>query len=216
VYGGPSTALSSHLDDLVARIPQPATSRFVATDSYEATMMLEAGCAAQSVTACHLAAETSGGTLPRGAFVAASDFFDHPIPPAAIAAATRAVAARAADPSLGPGGVAFDILGGAIDAQPTDATAYVHRGALFNAQYTASWDPAAGPGQLGRNRRSLASIYRTLHPFANGEAYQNYADATLRDPQRAYYGSNLPRLIDIRRTYDPTGVFTQPQGVPLA
>lgn len=214
VYVGSSAGLSGHLDDLVSILPTP-TTRSVAADGYEATMMLEAGCAQQSVSSCHIGAETAGGTLPRGAFVAASDFFDHPIPTVGIAAAIRAVTARAADPHLGPGGVAFDILGGAIDARPPDATAYVHRGALFNAQYTASWDPASGLGQRGRNRRSLAAVYSALHGFGNGEAYQNYADPTLSGPQRAYYGTNLGRLIATRRAYDPRGVFTQPQGVPL-
>lgn len=30
-----------------------------------------------------------------------------------------------------------------------------------------------------------------------------------------YFGSNLPRLIDIKQRYDPTGVFDAAQGVPL-
>lgn len=30
-----------------------------------------------------------------------------------------------------------------------------------------------------------------------------------------YFGSNLPRLIDIKQQYDPTGVFAPEQGVPL-
>jgi FAD/FMN-containing dehydrogenase len=216
VYLGASADLDRHLDGLVANIPVSPTTRSVSSDDYETTMMLEAGCATQSVASCHLAGQTAGGTLPRGAFVAASDFFDHPIPPEGIAAAVQAVAARAADPALGPGGVALDVLGGAIDDLAPDATAYVHRGALFNAQYTASWGTAGGAGELGRNRRSLASVYRALHRFGNGQAYQNYPDPTLPDPLAAYYGSNLPRLVEVRRRYDPHGLFAQPQGVPLS
>jgi FAD/FMN-containing dehydrogenase len=37
----------------------------------------------------------------------------------------------------------------------------------------------------------------------------------LRNAPQAYWGANLPRLVEIRRSYDPTGLFTQPQGVPL-
>jgi hypothetical protein len=69
---------------------------------------------------------------------------------------------------------------------------------------------------LRRNQTSLAALKSSLRRYATGQAYQNYADALLADPQRAYYGSNLARLIDIRRTYDLSGVFTQPQGVPLS
>jgi hypothetical protein len=123
-----------------------------------------------------------------------------------------AVARRAADPRLRNGGVSLDILGGAVDDVKATETAYVHRGALFNAQYTAGWLGARND-PLARNRRSLAAIRSTLHAYGNGQAYQNYADGSLRDPQHAYYGKNLPRLVEVKQTYDPTNVFAQPQGI---
>jgi FAD/FMN-containing dehydrogenase len=214
VAGAPD--LQEQIGRLTQSVPVPATSTSVATDGYQRTMMLEAGCADLTVRACHVAVETPGGTLPRDAFVAASDFFKEPIPAAAIDALIASVAARQSDPRLGTGGASFDILGGAVDAVAADHAAFVHRGALFNAQYTASWGSTPGNGPLPRNRRSLADIHDTVRPYGTGQAYQNYADATLPDPQRAYYGANLPRLIETRRQYDPAGVFTQPQGVPLS
>jgi FAD/FMN-containing dehydrogenase len=214
VYVGPGTELSNQLESLVGAIPTAPTTRSVADDSYEATMMLEAGCGDLTVSQCHVAAETPGGTLPRSAFLAASDYFAESIPAAGIAAMVAAVGRRAADPRLGAGGVSLDALGGAVDDIPRDATAYVHRGALFNAQYTASW-PGVGVAPLARNRRSLAGIRHSLHRYATGEAYQNYADGGLANPQRAYYGANLPRLVDVKRKYDPTNTFNQPQGIPL-
>jgi FAD/FMN-containing dehydrogenase len=199
---------------LTAAIPAQPTTRSLNDDSYARTMLLEAGCADLTLAACHVRDETPGGTLDRGAFVAGSDYFDAPIPTSAIANLVAAVAQRAADPRLGTGGVSLDVLGGAVDDLRPAATAYVHRGALFNAQYTAGWAGASN-GPLSRNRRSLAAIRSTLHRFGTGAAYQNYADASLRDPQRAYYGSNLPRLIDVKNSYDPQNVFNQPQGIPL-
>jgi FAD/FMN-containing dehydrogenase len=210
-----SATLDQHIGTLVQSIPTAPTTRFVDSASYEATMMLEAGCASLSVEACHIAAETSGGTLPRDAFVAGSDFFRHPIPSAGIHALVAAVEHRQSDPRLGSGGASLDILGGAVDQVAADATAWSHRGALFDAQYTASWGNSPGNAALPRNQHSLASIHGALRPYASGEAYQNYADDTLHNPQQHYYGANLARLIDVRRTHDPTGVFTQPQGVPL-
>ena len=212
VYVGPSSELSTHLEALLAAIPVAPTTSSVRDSSYEGTMLLEAGCADITLADCHIRDETPHGTLPRDAFVAGSDYFRHPIPFAGIDAMVGAVARRAADPRLGAGGVSLDVLGGTVDDLASDATAYVHRGALFNAQYTAGWS-GRGTGVLSRNRRSLAEIRSTLHHYGTGQAYQNYADAGLRDPQRAYYGDNLPRLIEVKQKYDPANVFNQPQGV---
>lgn len=210
-----TSALQQQIGHLVQLIPTAPIVNFVATESYESTMMLESGCADLSVESCHVAAETPGGTLPRDGFVAGSDFFTHPIPAAGINALVAAVQQRQSDPRLGGGGASLDILGGAVDDLAADATAWVHRGSLFDAQYTASWGQTPGNGPLARNQHSLASIHGAIRSYASGQAYQNYADDTLADPQRAYYGANLARLIDVRRSYDPTGVFKQPQGVPL-
>jgi FAD/FMN-containing dehydrogenase len=210
-----SAALQQHIGELVASIATAPTTNFVGSASYESTMMLESGCSTLSVQSCHVAAETPGGTLPRDAFVAGSDFFRDPIPAAGISALVAAVERRQSDPRLGSGGASLDILGGAVDTVAAGATAWSHRGALFDAQYTASWGTTPGNGPLARNQHSLASIHSAVRKYASGEAYQNYADDTLPNPQQAYYGANLARLIEVRRTYDPTGVFTQPQGVPL-
>jgi FAD/FMN-containing dehydrogenase len=215
VYVGDESGLSAQLETLLESVGTPAQSRSVASAGYEQTMMLEAGCATTSVAACHVRDETPGGTLPRDAFVAGSDFFAQPLPTASVHRLVGAVQQRQGASRLGAGGASLDLLGGAVDDVAPSAAAFVHRGALFDAQYTASWQHTPGNGPLAANRRSLAAIRATLHEAATGAAYQNYPDASLHDPQRAYYGANLSRLVEIRRRYDPNGVFTQPQGVPL-
>jgi FAD/FMN-containing dehydrogenase len=214
VLVGSTAQLQQHIGELTQQISTPPTTNFVTSESWAATMLLEAGCSQLSVQQCHVDDETPGGTLPRDAFVAGSDFFADPIPRAGIDALINAVEHRQADPRLGGGGASFDILGGAIDRVPDSHGAWSHRGALFNAQYTASWGKASSNQPLARNQHSLAKLRNTVHRYARGDAYQNYADDSLRNPQQAYYGANLAKLIEIRRTYDPGALFTQPQGVP--
>ncbi len=43
----------------------------------------------------------------------------------------------------------------------------------------------------------------------------NYADSSITDFGSAYWGANLAKLQQVKKTYDPGNVFTFPQSVPL-
>jgi len=60
-----------------------------------------------------------------------------------------------------------------------------------------------------RVRRARAKIA----PFGNGQAYQNYCDLKIKNPLKAYYGSNLPRLREIKQAVDPDDRFRPAQGI---
>jgi FAD/FMN-containing dehydrogenase len=211
VLVGAASRLSSQVAALVRAVGATPTSRSVRTRGYLDTMLLEAGCLGSTQTACHVQDTTPGGALPRDAFVAGSDVFDRALPDSAVARVVAAVQHRQ-DVGLGVGGVGFDSWGGAVGRVPATATAFPHRSTLLSAQWTASWADVAGNGPLARNQASLADLRGSTRGLGTG-CYSNYADATLADAPQAYWGANLPRLQQVKRSYDPTGLLDQPQGV---
>ena len=46
-------------------------------------------------------------------------------------------------------------------------------------------------------------------------AFLNYLDCDIRNPARAYWGSNLERLVTVKQTYDPDNVFRHAMSVPV-
>jgi len=142
-----------------------------------------------------------GGGDARQAFAAKSDYVVQPLPSAAIASLVNGVSSRQ---SAGRGAIFLDAHGGAINRVPKEATAFVHRDALFSIQYTAENGGLAW----------LAQVYAQLRPHVSGFAYQNYVDPQLTTWAHAYYGANLARLRRIKRAVDPHGFFRFAQSIP--
>jgi FAD/FMN-containing dehydrogenase len=213
VYVGGAGPLNALIDQLAAQSGNPP-ERYVNAVGYLDAMLIEAGCSGKSVAQCHLPSQDPAGTLSRESSHAKSDFFSTPLPDAAIAACITNVEARQADPALANGGVAFDALGGAINRVDASATAFVHRSALFDAQYSGSWT-SGGAATDEANKTWVEQVYAALHPYADGGAYINYIDPDQPDWQQAYYGANLGQLKAVKKKYDPDNVFNFAQGVPV-
>ena len=189
---------------LAATAATPTSQRVQASTFRDAML---SSCQGHSVPECHLASETSGGLVARTAFVATSDFFDAALPPAGIQALVDAVAAQQGLRSFV---VLLDLMGGAIARVAADATAFVHRDALFSAQY---YLPGLHPDQAPAARAVATALRATMSPWSSGEAYQNYLDPDLADWQQAYYGANWARLTLVKSAYDPQQVFRPAQGI---
>jgi FAD/FMN-containing dehydrogenase len=181
-----------------------------ATVSYRDTVL--AACGSLTVSQCHLPGQTPDGALPRAAFGGSSDFFDAPVPAAGVSALVQAIRAR--HDAGKRGGVLFDSMGGAIARVATDATAFVHRRALFSAEYVATFPAGTAPGLVEDGANWAHGMRAVMQPWSNGRAYQNYVDPQITDWPSAYYGPNYARLVRVKAAYDPNGIFQLPQGIP--
>ena len=101
--------------------------------------------------------------MPRHKFDARSDFVTHLIPSQGI----QTLINQAAQP--GAGAILFDCYGGAINRRAPNATAFVHRSALFCIQYYTEGSSAW-----------LNSAHAAMRPYVSGQAYQNYIDPRLK------------------------------------
>jgi FAD/FMN-containing dehydrogenase len=177
---------------LVAPLARIGGASFSAgTSSFIALQRRWAGCSeGESVVACV--------AVPRSTFDASSVYFAKP-----LSAGARRAFVAAADTGAT---LVCDAYGGAITSVAADATAFVHRNVRFSVQIVSY-------ASLGTARSRVRRARAKIAPFGNGQAYQNYADLDLRNPLRAYYGSNLPRLRAIKAAVDPGDRFTTAQAI---
>jgi FAD/FMN-containing dehydrogenase len=214
-YLGSLSGLDAQLGALYRAVGSHPSSTDVNQRSYLDVMMIMAGCDGETLPECRLPSQGPSGTFPRVPQYAKSDFFTRPLSNAGIATLLRGVedmqSVRGA--SGGAGGIALDALGGAINRVKPNATAFVHRTALFDAQYTTNWSAGAAPAGSANQYNWLQSFWKSMRPYASGECYQNYIDPALTTWKTAYYGSNLTRLEQVKAAYDPARLFSFPQAI---
>lgn len=108
---------------------------------------------------------------------------------------------------------AFFAWGGKVAAVSPTATAFAHRGDLWLQSYDVSWALVNSQEEIDALLAWQNEFYATMAPYGSERAYQNFVDPLLPNPLEAYYAENLPRLREIKRRYDPHGVFTFAQGI---
>ena len=214
-YLGSVSAAQAQLERLYAAAGSTPSSPFVESTDWLHAMLVEAGCASLTADECHLPTQNPQGQLSRASEYAKSDLFTKPLSSAGIGTLLSGVESfqRVAGASGASGGIAFDALGGAVNRVAPDATAFVHRDALFQAQYTTTWPPGSAAAAVARQHAWQQSFWQSMRPYASGQAYQNYIDPALTNWRQAYYGANYTRLTQVKAKYDPNRVFTFPQAV---
>ena len=208
--GGDIGTLNTALDGLIGSIGADPSSRSANANEFLRTMFVEAGCGEKSLAECHL---PPTGDISRQGYSASSDWINRPMSTAGNAALVSAIQMRHETQGAPDVAVQLDAAGGAINRISPGATAFVHRRAICSVQYIANWYVATPPSDVTTwPTRIRASMQR----YVSGEAYQNYADPGIRNWQRAYFGSNYPRLQQVKRRYDPHNVFRHQQSVTIA
>lgn len=103
----------------------------------------------------------------------------------------------------------FDFQGGYTSDVPANATSYAHRDVLFWLQsYSVNLLGSVSQTQINFLDQLNSIVTPTGTPYA---AYPGYVDPLMSNGPEAYWGSNLPRLQEIKAEVDPKNVFQNPQ-----
>ncbi|MER6633809.1 FAD-binding oxidoreductase [Streptomyces sp. NPDC000987] len=135
--------------------------------------------------------------------------------PLGTAGTAAALAAFEADPRAGQTRyLSFMGLGGAVADRAPDATAFVHRSALFHIGYGVALGTATpNPEEAGAAVAWATKGFGVIDPLSGGQSYINFPDLYLNDWQDAYYGSNYARLRTLKKVYDPNRLFDFPRAI---
>jgi FAD/FMN-containing dehydrogenase len=107
--------------------------------------------------------------------------------------------------------VGLTAYGGAIADVPDEATAFSHRGTLFEFGTGTRWtDPGEDQERMAGARRSAAA----MEPFASGVYVNVLSDEGAEGVRRAYSPEKLARLTAVKDIYDPANVFHLNQNIP--
>lgn len=112
-------------------------------------------------------------------------------------------------------GILFAIGGKVRDKKPGD-TAYVHRNANYIFEMEAAWAPIDKPEVMKAQQAWLTAYFADMQRFLLPQSYVNFPNRDLPNWARAYYGSNLPRLMAVKRKYDGDNLFRFEQSIPQA
>ncbi|MER5928836.1 FAD-binding oxidoreductase [Streptomyces sp. NPDC002054] len=113
-----------------------------------------------------------------------------------------------------PGYVTLFAMGGRSAEPSPGETAYPHRDATFVIDIGTHWSPGTPPETVRDLLAQTRAVYRTLRrSLATSAAYVNFPDPDLQNWQQAYYGPNYDRLVEVKRRYDPAGLFRYDQAI---
>jgi FAD/FMN-containing dehydrogenase len=214
VYGAlqvNETDRSYLLDELLHRVGVEPVWRWVEDLAFAETRRFWAQLPPPGTTFRDLSSSADEAQHPW--LVAKSEFFRQPLPADAVASLLEAFT----EGRLAGEERELDFMpwGGAYNRVASDATAFVHRGELFQLKHSATVNPGAVPAAKGAAQAFVGRSWEIVHPWGSGGVFPAFPDGDLTNAADAYYGANLPRLRRVKATYDPTGLFRVPDGQGL-
>ena len=102
------------------------------------------------------------------------------------------------------------LIAGAPNRVPAEATAYGARDSRFVMNVHGRWDDRADDDQGIAWAREF---FAAAAPYASAGAYVNFMTEEEGSRVAAAYGDNYPRLVEIKRKYDPMNVFHRNQNI---
>lgn len=171
------------------------------------------GCADKTTEQCRRVGDTPEAVLARHSFAAGRGrMISQPVPAAGIDEMLTAFAAPGAPVQFKVMNLTW--LGGRVNRPARTDTAYVHRSTLAILGYTASLPTfTPTPDDEAAVARWTDGGLAVANRYGNAENYQNTVDSRLTDWRGAYYAENYPRLVRLKRRYDPHRLFRFPQAI---
>lgn len=120
----------------------------------------------------------------------------------------------------------FNILslepyGGAINEMAPDKTAYVHRDAYFDIFVDSFWPGNTNDAKEDDKEKEAFTWLdryfnsRETKKLWSNHYYQNYPNSNYTNWQEGYFGSNYPRLQEVKAKWDPDNFFRYEQSIEL-
>ncbi|MCA9877984.1 MAG: FAD-binding oxidoreductase [Thermomicrobiales bacterium] len=156
-------------------------------------------------------------TTPTGTYQIKTGFVRGALPAEGLVTLLEGLAAMPGVPSrVQESTVGIYCMGGKVNQVAPEATAFVHRDADFIFKSEVLWEPSDDPDLIVENLDWIEAFHASMQPYLSGGAYQNFVDRSQENWAEAYYGANLPRLVDMKRRWDPENLFRFQQSIPLS
>lgn len=101
-------------------------------------------------------------------------------------------------------------LGGAVKTRGTESGAFSHRDSPFVLNVIGFW---MDPKEEKENVAWVRETWQAMQPFSTGVPYLNFLGAEGADQVKAAYGDAYPRLVELKKRYDPTNLFRVNQNI---
>jgi len=110
-------------------------------------------------------------------------------------------------------GLLVEYYGGAGGRKAADENAFAQRHSDYCIGFMPQWtDPAEDKAQIAWAK----SAWEAIQPYASGGYLLNYLSEGEQDAVLAAFGSNYPRLRELKKAYDPNNFFSLNQNIQPA